>query len=51
VDVGLEIHIDRVVVRTDAEVQEHKFLGSPTVRINGLDIEPSARSSTQYGFT
>jgi hypothetical protein len=26
------------------------FLGSPTVRINSLDIEPSARSRTDYGL-
>lgn len=26
------------------------FLGSPTVRINGLDVEPSARSSREYGM-
>ena len=50
-EIGLEIRIERVIVRSDADVQRHKFLGSPTVRINGLDVEPSARSSTQYGFT
>lgn len=27
-----------------------RFLGSPTVRINGLDIEPGARDSDQFGF-
>jgi hypothetical protein len=47
----LNIQIERIVVRTDADVEKHKFLGSPTVRINGLDVEPSARSNTQYGFT
>jgi len=26
------------------------FLGSPTVRINGVDIEPSARSRTDFGI-
>jgi 3'-phosphoadenosine 5'-phosphosulfate sulfotransferase (PAPS reductase)/FAD synthetase len=26
------------------------FLGSPTVRINGLDIEPSARQRTAFGM-
>ena len=26
------------------------FLGSPTVRINGLDIEPSARHRTPFGM-
>ena len=27
-----------------------RFLGSPTVLINGLDIEPGARDSDQFGF-
>ena len=27
-----------------------RFLGSPTVRINGIDVEPSARTSNQFGF-
>ena len=26
------------------------FLGSPTVRIDGLDIEPSARQRTDFGM-
>ena len=26
------------------------FLGSPTVRIDGLDIEPSARQRTAFGM-
>lgn len=46
----LDIQIERVIVQTYADVQKHRFLGSPTVRINGLDVDPSARSRTQYGF-
>ena len=30
--------------------QSLRFLGSPTVRINGVDIEPSARSRSNYGL-
>ncbi|MCZ6837144.1 MAG: hypothetical protein O7G85_15320 [Planctomycetota bacterium] len=39
-----------MIVRTEADVQKHKFIGSPTVRINGLDVEPTSRLSTAYGF-
>ncbi|MCI0417767.1 MAG: hypothetical protein L0387_12930 [Acidobacteria bacterium] len=28
-----------------------RFLGSPSVRIGGLDVEPAARSSRNYGLT
>ena len=27
-----------------------RFLSSPTVQINGVDVEPSARTSNQFGF-
>ena len=30
--------------------QSLRFLGSPTVRINSVDVEPSARSRTDYGL-
>ncbi len=27
-----------------------KFLGSPSIRVNGLDVEPEARSRTEFGM-
>jgi hypothetical protein len=27
-----------------------KFLGSPTIRVNGIDIEPTARKRGDFGF-
>jgi hypothetical protein len=26
------------------------FLGSPTIRVNGLDIDPASRTATEAGF-
>jgi Domain of unknown function (DUF2703) len=35
----------------DAEVAKAVgFLGSPTIRVNGLDIDPASRSVTDAGF-
>ncbi len=28
-----------------------RFLGFPTIHVNGIDIEPSARTSSQFGVT
>jgi len=28
-----------------------RFLGSPTVQVNGVDVEPSARTSDEFGLT
>jgi copper chaperone CopZ len=39
-----------VNVGDDATARRLGFLGSPTVRIDGLDIEPSARLSKRFGL-
>ena len=38
------------VVRTAQEAQEFKFFGSPTVRIDGKDIDPKAEHMTYFGI-
>lgn len=38
------------VVDDSATVAALRFLGSPTVQINGIDVEPSARTSNQFGY-
>jgi hypothetical protein len=47
---GIEIDLKIVPVESQEQAQQWKFLGSPTVQVNGLDIEPSARSATAFGF-
>ncbi len=48
---GQPKEIREVEVRTQAEAEALGFLGSPSVRINGLDIEPEARNLTGYGMS
>jgi len=48
---GLPKEIREVEVRTQAEAEALGFLGSPTVRIDGLDIEREARNLTNYGMS
>jgi len=48
---GIEVTIEEVIVETEQQIQERRFLGSPTVRIKGLDIDPSARGLTSYAMT
>lgn len=43
--------VQEVEVRTEGEAESIGFLGSPTVRINGLDIEPKARNLKSYGLS
>jgi len=39
-----------VEVKDAAAAQEVEFLGSPSIRINGRDVELAARSSQAFGF-
>ena len=43
-----EIHLRRIA--SDEAAQRERFLGSPTVRINGRDVEPEAERRTDYGL-
>ena len=33
------------------DAKQMRFLGSPTVQINGKDVEPAARSRSNFGFS
>lgn len=37
-------------VESDQAADRERFLGSPTVRIDGLDVEPSAAQRSDYGL-
>jgi hypothetical protein len=47
---GLVADIVRVVVDDPESAVRLRFLGSPTVRVNGLDIEQSARAKSNFGM-
>jgi len=39
---SLRAEILSVAVQTDAEARELRFPGSPTIRVDGVDVEPDA---------
>jgi hypothetical protein len=43
---GLSSEVKRVSVNDQDEAEKLHFLGSPTVQINGLDVEVSRRTDT-----
>jgi hypothetical protein len=47
---GVSAEIDLRRIASDEAAQRDRFLGSPTVRINGRDIEPEAGRRTDYGL-
>lgn len=50
-DMGIAIALEQVLVDTPEQAESLAFLGSPTVRVEGQDIEPEARSRTDFGLT
>src|SRR5712692_3981769 len=47
---GLTADIVEINVGDDSTARSVGFLGSPSVRIDGLDIEPSVRPSKAFGM-
>lgn len=48
---GVEADIDEVEVTAEDDPAALKFLGSPTVLINGRDLDPAQRDGVRYGFS
>ena len=47
---GVDSHLRHVLVRTNQEAEQLRFLGSPTLRMNGVDVDPAAAQRTDYGI-
>ena len=48
---GVSAEVVKVEVKDAATALVRGFLGSPSVRIDGLDVEPAARSAEAFGLT
>jgi hypothetical protein len=43
-------HVNEVLVRDAEMAQSLKFPGSPTIRINGHDVEPQSEQTVSFGL-
>ena len=50
-EMGISIEFEHVVIQTQDEAKLFRHIGSPTVQINGKDIEPDARVIKRFGLT
>jgi hypothetical protein len=50
VEAGLDVQIHQRRVESDAAAQSERFLGSPTLRVVGVDIDPGAGDRSDYGL-
>jgi len=46
----LDLSLDSVPVETHEVALTHRFLGSPTIRVNGLDVEVSSQKREDFGL-
>ena len=49
-ELGQDAAVRVVTVDSSQTAQRLRFPGSPTVRVNGRDIEPGAEAATNYGM-
>lgn len=47
----LSAEVEEIEVNTQTDAERLRFLGSPTVQVNGVDMEPSARERTNYALS
>lgn len=49
-DEGISWEVSEVNIRDDGAARAAGFLGSPSIRINGLDVEPAVRPLKDFGM-
>ena len=47
---GVPIALEERVIGTPDEARAQRFLGSPTVRVGGRDVEPGAEAQGDFGL-
>lgn len=47
---GVQTGVQTILVESEGADQKYRFLGSPSIRVNGEDIEPEARTTTDFGM-
>ena len=50
-ELGLTIDFEHVAITSREHATLHRHIGSPTIQINGLDIEPAARNFDRFGIS
>lgn len=49
VELSLAVDLELVTVKDMAQAEALKFFGSPTVLVNGVDVEPGVEDPGSYG--
>jgi hypothetical protein len=49
-ETGIPAHLEVVEMTTDVQAEERRVLGSPTIRIEGRDVEPGSNKRTDFSI-
>ena len=49
-ELGVDTEVREIEIHNEQDALRHQFLGSPSVRVNGVDIEPGADARTDYAY-
>jgi hypothetical protein len=47
-DLGIDAEVRTTVITDQTKAERARFVGSPTVRVNGRDVEPGADRTSEY---
>lgn len=50
-ELGLDLDLELIAINDEASAHRLRFIGSPTVRIDGRDVEPDARGRTDVALS
>jgi hypothetical protein len=50
-DLKVEAQVEETEVQNAEEAEKYRFLGSPTIQVNGVDIEPGAAGRSDYAMS
>lgn len=50
-ELGVKAQIKQVLVNDAEDAERLRFFGSPSVQVNGVDIDPAKRGATDYAFS
>lgn len=48
--VGHGVELEERHIETAEHAEQARFLGSPSVRVNGVDVEPGSETRTDFGL-
>ena len=49
-DLSISVDIEQIRVDSPEEALHWEFIGSPSVRVSGMDIDPAARGRRDFGI-